>query len=180
MKIAATRSARLRRAGVCSAAALALLTATGCSAVSPIATGIPYSPGDGKIIDMNGVGLRNVALVSLGEDEPGRFIGTAVNETDQDQTVEITVGDTTVEVPVEAGRSVSLQEEDLEVETTGGNPGTYTEGTLSFGGASEDIRIPVLGPTQEEYRDLVPGDVDDAEWRDHLYEETHTYGYDDH
>lgn len=178
MNTAAIRSARLRRLGAGSAAAVALLAATGCSAVSPIATGIPYSPSDGMVADLGetGVGVRNLAVVSTGAEEPGRVIGSVVNTSQEDKTVTVEVNGESQEVTVEAGKVTSLQDEEWEIASAGAGAGEYTEGALAADGQSQDLEIPVLGPTLEEYRDLAPGDVDDAQWQDHLDEETLHYG----
>ena len=176
MNTAATRSARLRRLGAGSAAAVALLAATGCSAVSPIATGIPYSPSDGIVADLDGAGVRNLAVVSTGADEQGRVIGAVVNTTREDMTVTVEVAGTSQDVELSAGEVVSLEDEEFIVDQAGAEAGEYTEGTLEVDGGSKDLQVPVLGPTMEEYRDLVPGDFDEAEWTDHLDEETLEYG----
>ena len=176
MNTAATRSARLRRLGAGSAAAVALLAATGCSAVSPIATGIPYSPSDGIVADLDGAGVRNLAVVSNGADEQGRVIGSVVNTTAEDVTVTVEVSGDSQDVDVPAGEVVSLQDQDWVVGSTGADAGEYTEGAFSVGGDSQDLQVPVLGPTLKEYQDLVPGGYDEAQWQDHLDEETLHYG----
>lgn len=177
---AATRSARLRRLGAGSAAAVALLAATGCSAVSPIATGIPYSPSDGMVADLDGtgIGVRNLAVVSTGAEEQGRVIGSVVNKSEEDVTVTVEVSGTSQDVEVPAGKVTSLEEEEFVVDKTGADAGEYTEGVLKADGDSQDLEIPVLGPTMKEYQDLAPGDVDKAQWEDHLHEETLHYGTD--
>lgn len=176
MNTVATRSARLRRLGAGSAAAVALLAATGCSAVSPIATGIPYSPSDGIVADMGDAGVRNLAVVSTGAEEQGRVIGSVVNKSQEDMTVTVEVSGTSQDVDVPAGKAVSLEDEEFIVDQAGADAGQYTEGALSVDGESQDVQVPVLGPTMKEYQDLVPGGFDEAEWTDHLHEETHHYG----
>lgn len=178
MNTAATRSARLRRLGAGSAAAVALLAATGCSAVSPIATGIPYSPSDGIVADLDGAGVRNLAVVSTGAEEQGRVIGSVVNTSREDLTVTVEVSGDTQDVDVAAGEVVSLEDQEFIVDQAGADAGQYTEGVLEVDGESKDLQIPVLGPTMKEYQDLVPGGFDEAEWTDHLDEETHHYGGD--
>ena len=152
---AATRSARLRRLGAGSAAAVALLAATGCSAISPIATGIPYSPSDGIVADLDGAGVRNLAVVSTGADEQGRVIGSVVNKTQEDMTVTVEVSGDSQDVDVPAGKVVSLQDEEWVVDEAGADAGEYTEGALSVDGDSQDLEIPVLGPTMAEYLSLI-------------------------
>lgn len=176
MNTAATRSARLRRLGAGSAAAVALLAATGCSAVSPIATGIPYSPSDGMVADLDGAGVRNLAVVSTGSEEKGRVIGSVVNKTQKDMTVTVEVNGESKDVEVKAGKVTSLQDENWELGKTGADAGKYTKGVLKVDGDSEDLEVPVLGPTLKEYQDLVPGGYDKAKWEDHLHEETLHYG----
>ena len=180
MNTASTRSARLRRLGAGSVAAVALLAATGCSAVSPIATGIEYSPSDGIVKDVDGIGLRNVGVVSTGEDEKGRVLGSVSNSTQQEADVTLDLSGGSAEVTVPAGETVSLEEEEHILDSTGAVPGAMIDGTLKTGSTETDVKVPVLSPTQKEYRDLAPGTVDEKEWTGHLNEETHHYGTEGH
>ena len=180
MKFAASRSAR-RRTGAAALAAAALLGATGCSAVSPIATAFHYSASDGLTADpMEDLGLRNVALVgdeAAGESTPGRFIGSLQNLGEQDGKATLTVNGTSVTVDVPKGQMVSLEKQELTVEDAGARTGARADMKVSFapaGGqqADADVTVPVLSGVLPEYASFAPGGADTEELQKHLHEES--------
>lgn len=163
-------------------AAVALLGATGCSAVSPIATAIEYDASDG----VNGeqadfLGYRNLALVGDGESGPARLIGSLENLSDQTQTYTLQAeggGSATVQVP--AGQTLNLEDDANEtvLERQGVWVGQNLPVTVSGNGGQAELDLPLLGATQQHYRDLLPEGVDPSEedLNSHLDEETHHYG----
>lgn len=176
MKSAASRPAR-RRIAAGALALTALLGATGCSAVSPVATAIPYSPSDGIVVTQPDlVEVRNLALVGEGESGPARLIGTLVNPTDSDKSYTLSLqdgGQATVQVP--AGESVRLEDEQnkQEIERKAW-PGQNAQGTIAADGASVDVAVPVLSATQEHYAEYLPAGQQPS--TEHLDQETLHYG----
>ncbi|MDO4239616.1 hypothetical protein [Micrococcus sp.] len=176
MKSAASRPAR-RRIAAGALALTALLGATGCSAVNPVATAIPYSPSDGTTVSQPDlVEARNLALVGEGASGPARLIGTLVNPTDADKSYTVSLqdgGQATVQVP--AGQSVRLEDEQNKQEIERNVwPGQNAQGTIAADGASVEVGIPVLSATQEQYAEYLPAGQQPS--TEHLHEETLHYG----
>lgn len=177
----ASRPAR-RHLAAGALAAVALLGATGCSAVSPIATAIEYDASDGvngEVQDF--LGYRNLALVGHGDSGPARLIGALENLSDQAQTYTFQAeggGSATVQVP--AGETLSLEDDANEtvLERQDAWVGENLPVTVSGNGGQVDLDVPLLGATQDHYRELLPEGVDpsDEELGGHLDEETHHYG----
>lgn len=177
----ASRPAR-RHLAAGALAAVALLGATGCSAVSPIATAIEYDASDG----INGeekdfLGYRNLALVGDGDSGPARLIGTLENLSDQTQTYTFQAeggGSATVQVP--AGETLKLEDDANQtvLERQDAWVGELLPVTVSGNGGQTELEVPLLGATQDHYRDLLPEGVSpsDEELDSHLDEETHHYG----
>ncbi|MGC5049674.1 hypothetical protein [Micrococcus porci] len=174
MKSVASRPAR-RRLAAGALALTAVLGATGCSAVSPVATGIQYSASDGVNATQTGfVEVRNLGMVGEGASGPARLIGSLKNDSGADKTYTIAVQDGgQVTVPVKAGETVKLEEQQLEVERSVW-PGQNAQATVSADGTQLQLGVPVLSATQEQYKEYLPtGQSADTE---HLDEQTATYG----
>lgn len=177
----ASRPAR-RHLAAGALAAVALLGATGCSAVSSIATAIQYSPSDG----INGqeqdfLSYRNLALVGDGESGPARLIGTVENTSGQDQTYTFQAeggGSATLKVPAGESRKLEDEANTTVLEREGVWVGENLPVTVSGNGGTADLAVPLLSATQEQYRDLLPEGVEPSEEDlvGHLHEETHHYG----
>ena len=155
----ASRPAR-RHLAAGALAAVALLGATGCSAVSPIATAIQYSPSDG----INGqeqdfLSYRNLALVGDGESGPARLIGTVENTSGQDQTYTFQAeggGSATLKVPAGESRKLEDDANTTVLEREGVWVGENLPVTVSGNGGQTELEVPLLGATQDHYRDLLP------------------------
>jgi len=183
VKFAATRPAR-RRLAAGALAATALLGVTGCSAVSPIATGIVYSASDG----VNGtqkdmVDYRNLALIGAGDSGPARLIGMLKNPTDQAKTYTLSAeGGSTATVEVGPNASVTLEDQETVLERQGVWAGENLPVTLAADGQEVALELPILAATQEHYRDLLPAGVtpSEEELQGHLHEESLHYGGEGH
>ncbi|MFE7631901.1 hypothetical protein [Kocuria sp. NPDC057446] len=161
MKIAARQ--KLRRAGLSAAAAAALLTTTGCAYINPPATTMVYSAADGIVEQVGDVKLANVLIVATGADEEGRVLGTLVNDGDQDVTLTIDADGATAEVPIPAGGSVNLeQDEEIVLDRAGAEPGLKVETEFTAGGESHTDQVPVLDHTFPRYAEFIPGGAPDT------------------
>lgn len=174
MKFAA-RKATARNAAVAGLAAVALLGATGCSAINPQATTIQYAPSDGVVANVGEAELRNIALVTSEPNAEARYIGTiAADTSEQDLDVSITVAGTETQFTVPAGESLTLEDPANEriIPDSGGFPGGMVEATVEVTGggetATEQVDITILDGTLPEYRPFVPGGADPATI-EHLY-----------
>lgn len=151
---------RLRNAGLGAAFAAAALTATGCAVTSPQATAFEYSPGDGIVEAVGPVSLNNVLIVAESADDPGRLLGTLVNGSGDDVTVEVAVeGADPVSIDIPAGGEVALEDDANEqlVEPAGAGPGLTTPVTFTAAGETHEDQLPVLDHTFPRYAEFIPG-----------------------
>ena len=140
-----TRAASVLRATTL--AAVGLLVA-GCSSFSPIQTEYDYPAADGVRLSIDGLELRNLAVVAAEADGPGVVIGQAVNSSAAAVDVSFSLGEapTPVETTVPAGSGDSLPE--VEIQSVPAAPGDTVELTVSTPEAGQNVvRVPVLAPT---------------------------------
>lgn len=164
-------------------AATIALGATGCEFMSPAHTVDIKQITDGVDVSTGKVDVRNALLIS-DDGESARFIGTLVNNDDQDDyTVSIEIGGATQTVDVPANTHVdlamaggagsddesSVQEGDTTQGTTAGDaepvvfdnadatPGSLVKVYFSYPDAEGvSANVPVLTSSQEEYQTLAP------------------------
>ncbi|MGN7151093.1 hypothetical protein ACTHQ6_19045 [Arthrobacter sp. SAFR-179] len=154
------RAQRGKLALTAAALGASLLTA-GCGYITPQQTSHQYSASDGIRADLGPLQLRNILIVSTGEDKPGRLIGAVYNSSSKD--VKLTVNGakgSQTEVPVKANSYTLLNEDSDEaiLSTTGGKPGSLVDVKISENGTnvSNTVKVPVLDATLAEYKDYVP------------------------
>ncbi|MCV9995949.1 MULTISPECIES: hypothetical protein [Paeniglutamicibacter] len=149
---------------VVAAAALAILSlgVTSCGAINEQATTFQYAASDGIVLNVGDVEVRNLMLVTKSATDEARLLGSLVNSTDAAQKLEVTLASGSVSIDVPAKSVVSLEktENAKTVPSTGVLPGALAQATLSIGSGSDEVRIPVIDGTLEEYRDYVPGGHD--------------------
>ncbi|MDQ0147497.1 hypothetical protein J2T23_003408 [Pseudarthrobacter niigatensis] len=157
---AMNRAQRGKLALTAAALGASLLTA-GCGYITPQQTSHQYSASDGIRADLGPLQLRNILIVSTGEDEPGRLIGAVYNSSSKD--VKLTVNGakgSQTEVPVKANSYTLLNEKSDEaiLSTTGGKPGSLVDVKISENGTNVNstVKVPVLDATLQEYKDYVP------------------------
>ncbi|MFC4904881.1 hypothetical protein [Kocuria oceani] len=157
MKTAARKS--LKRAGLSAAAVAALLTASGCSAINPVATAeVGYAPADGIVVEMGDINLTNMLIVAESAEAPGRLLGSIDNESAEDVTVTLDTGEATAEIDVPAGVTVKLEEgEPVILEPAGAMPGLMVETEFSAAGETLIDSVPVLDHTFPRYAEFIPG-----------------------
>ncbi len=115
---------------------LGLLTVTGCGYINPQQTTHQYAASDGIRADLGPLQLRNILIVSAGEDEPGRLLGAVYNSSSQD--VKLTVNGaegSQTEVPVKANSYTLLNDSTDEaiLSTTGGIAGSLVDVKVTRG-----------------------------------------------
>ncbi|WP_308932059.1 hypothetical protein [Arthrobacter sp. SLBN-112] len=154
------RAQRGKLALTAAAIGVSLLTA-GCGYITPQQTSHQYSASDGIRADLGPLQLRNMLIVSSGEDEPGRLIGAVYNSSSKD--VKLTVNGakgSQTEVPVKANSYTLLNEntDQAILSTTGGKPGSMVDLKITENGTnvSNTVKVPVLDATLKEYKDYVP------------------------
>ncbi|NUT71917.1 hypothetical protein [Pseudarthrobacter sp. C4D7] len=154
------RAQRGKLALTAAALGASLLTA-GCGYITPQQTSHQYSASDGIRADLGPLQLRNILIVSTGENEPGRLIGAVYNSSSKD--VKLTVNGakgSQTEVSVKANGSTLLNDtsDAAILSTTGGKPGSLVDVKISENGTnvSSTVKVPVLDATLEEYKNYVP------------------------
>lgn len=169
-------SSTARRMAAASLAAVAVVGATGCSAVNYQATTHQYSASDGVLQDIEDVKFRHLAFVGAAEGEAARAIGSVNNGGTEDAQVQIQADGETFSFTVPAGESVSLEhDEEFVLDAISAPPGGMHEITLSVDGTSEQVQASVLDGTLEEYREALPGEFDEASI-EHLEHGPDTWG----
>lgn len=161
MKFAASKT--LKRAGASALVASFMLTATGCGYIYKQPTTIIYSASDGQMANLGNedVQLRNIMVISSGEDETGRLLGTILNQAEEDATVTLAFPTETVTVDVEANSEVRLEDEDqaTTLSQTGANPGMTlmdVEVTSNVTTEPTTFNVPVLDGSLDEYAPYLP------------------------
>ncbi|MEW1981589.1 hypothetical protein AB0333_11780 [Citricoccus sp. NPDC079358] len=168
MKFAASK-ATTRNAAVAGLATVALLGATGCSAVNMQATTLQYAPSDGIVANVGDAQLRNIALITTDPEAEARYIGTLASASGEPLEVSITVDGTQTRFSVPGEDSLKLEDPANEqIIPSAGRPGTLVDATVEVDGVSETVGITILDGTLEEYRPFVPGGAEPSV-DDHLY-----------
>ena len=167
----------------------ALIGTTGCSAVNPQATTFEYAPSDGTQTtitseevsdsastedDFNAPGehvdFLNIGVITGSADDIGTLMGTIDNQSDSSQNVELQINNETFEFSLEAGEILKLEDEEITIDGVGTEPGGLAEGVATAFGQDKEFHVSILPPTLEEYRELYPGDLNEEEQIEHLYD----------
>jgi hypothetical protein len=146
--------------------AVIVLGTSGCAILSTQATTIPYSPGDGvNIPDSGPLQVRNVLIVSEGDNAEGNLVAAVVNPTEEAHTLNIELGEgasaETATVRVPAGETVSLGAPDgeppLPLERIDGAPGSTVPVYFQSGdGEGVLYQVPILDGALDYYGELLP------------------------
>lgn len=150
---------RLRTIGLGAAFAAAALTSAGCAALTNDQdTASHYSPADGIVEQLGDLSINNLLIVAESADADGRLLGTLVNESDQDMSVEIAVeGADPITVEVPAADEVRLEDDEQLVEPAGAEPGLLVPVTITVDGETLEHELPVLDHTFPRYAEYIPG-----------------------
>ncbi len=165
MRIAASKRIvnRAQRISLIALIGAGALAVSGCSYINPQSTGQIYSASDGVRSDMGSLELRNILIVSSGENKPGRIIGAVFNTSDSD--IQLTISGPTgsqTEIAVKAHGDYYLNEKsDASIlSTVSAAPGALEllrlEQTGGTGPQSAELNVPVLDGTLKEYQQYIP------------------------
>ncbi|YCK79384.1 hypothetical protein M1D32_15400 [Arthrobacter sp. D3-16] len=154
------RAQRAKVALTAAALGVGLLT-SGCGYTNSQQTSQQYQQSDGINADLGPLELRNMLIVSNGEDQPGRVIGAVYNSSSQDVTLTLNGAEgSQTEVPVKASSYTRLNDTSDEaiLSTTGGIPGSLVDVKISENGTnvSNTVKVPVLDATLPEYKEYLP------------------------
>lgn len=150
---------RAQRAAAAGVIALAVLGVSSCSAVNEQATVIEYSPSDGIVENVGEVELRNILVVSNGDGEAGRLLGTVVNASPEAVDFSLALGGTTLTWNIASGEKVIFEDAptaEVTVPNVDTLPGTGLRADASNGTETVDLDVPVVDGTLESYREYLP------------------------
>ena len=139
-----------RAASVLRATALAAtgLLVSGCATFSPVQTEYDYPAADGVRLSIDGLELRNLAVVAAEPEGPGVVIGQAVNSSAAavDVAFSLEGSPAPAQTTVPAGSGDALPE--VQLESVPAAPGDTVELTVTTPEAGQNVvRVPVLAPT---------------------------------
>ncbi len=132
---------------------LLVLVGAGCSSPAEEDRDAIAVGEDGKV---GSVELLSVLLVSAGEGEPARLLGTLMNETDQPLEITLSDKDDNVIVTVAGNGQYPFDTNEAIFETAGDAPGANTTITVEADGETTDLVVPVVDGTLERYRPYLP------------------------
>jgi hypothetical protein len=161
--VTSPRPRTLRAAALVVGVAVTGLALAGCSATNQITTENNYSASDGVRSTIGDVRASNLLVLAAAEGEPGSLQGGLVNQSDEDRSVTLAVGDeeTTVDLGPRETVFLGVGEQDGFVEVTfpavDVPPGGLLPVTLSTPeDGSIEVQVPVLDGTLPEYASAVP------------------------
>lgn len=155
---------RLPRPAALAILALVVGTSAACSVTNPQTTQLAYTPGDGAYVPLSAdVSVTSLLIVTEDAESPGTLIGRVVNDGTEPAAVQISGGEqgqAVVSLQVSPRSSVALGpdgDREVVVDSVGVVPGGLVPMTVTLeGGESQNVGVPVLDGTFEEYADLVP------------------------
>ncbi|MGY2743721.1 hypothetical protein ACVWZ8_000838 [Arthrobacter sp. UYCu723] len=158
---AMNRGQRGKLAMATAALGIGLLSVTGCGYINPQQTSEQYSASDGTRTDLGPLQLRNMMIISAGEDKPGRVIGAVYNSSSSDVKLTITgAGGSQTDIPVKKKSSTMLNDSTDEaiLSSTGAKPGSVVEVCISEDGTNQNakFKVPVLDATITDYKQYLP------------------------
>ncbi|WP_354190086.1 hypothetical protein [Arthrobacter sp. UYCu712] len=155
------RGQRGKLAMATAALGIGLLSVTGCGYINPQQTSEQYSASDGTSTHLGPLQLRNMMIISAGEDKPGRVIGAVYNTSSTDVLLTVNgAGGSQTQIPVKKNSYTLLNDSNDEaiLSSTGGKPGTMAEVSISEDGTSQNaqFKVPVLDATIADYKQYLP------------------------
>lgn len=152
---------RVRRASMVAAVGAGLLSATACGYITPQETTRIQTVTDGISANVGPLQLRNMLIVSTGENKPGRVVGGVFNSSSKDVslTIDGASGSQTT-IPVKANSQTLLTGESnpAVLSTSGGNAGSLVPLKVTESGTNQtaEVKVPVLDGTLKEYQQYLP------------------------
>jgi hypothetical protein len=156
-----TRGRRGKLAIATAALGIGLLSVTGCGYINPQQTSEQYSASDGTRTDLGPLQLRNMMIVSDGQDKPGRVLGAVYNTSSKDAKLTINgANGSQTQVPVKKNSYTLLNDssDSAVLSSTGGKPGSVVEVTIREDATNTDakFKMPVVDGTIVDYKQYLP------------------------
>lgn len=158
---AMNRGQRGKLAMATAALAIGLLSVAGCGYINPQQTTEQYVASDGTQADVGPLQLRNMIIISGGQDQPGRVIGAVYNSSSEDVTLTINgAAGSQTRIPVKQNSYTLLNDsaDEAILSTTGGAPGSLVEVSITEDGTNQNakFKVPVLDGTISDYKEYLP------------------------
>jgi hypothetical protein len=157
---AMNRGQRGKLAMATAALGIGLLSVTGCGYINPQQTAEQYAASDGTMADLGPLQLRNIMVISDGEDKPGRVIGAVYNTSPKDASLTISGADgSQTKVPVKQNSYLLLEgANEAILSKSGAKPGSIVELNISEDATNETakFKVPVLDGTIVDYKEYLP------------------------
>lgn len=127
----------------------AALLMSGCAVFSPVQTDVNYLPGDGTQLEMPGLGLRNLVVITDELGAPGVLVGQAVNLGDVPIQVTFAVeGSSTpaaATVPAFAATPIAQTPTRVDIDSVPAAPGGMVTMVIATREAGQNlVQVPVL------------------------------------
>lgn len=137
---------------------LAMTALSGCTPLSPVKTQKSYAASDGVRAQFDDLRVENLLLLTAEQGAPAQVFATLVNNSDQDATFTIQLGDeVVVEQEVAADSQVKLPLEEGTALQGDFQPGAMVDGTVTVDtGGSQEVAVPVLDGTIPPYDEYLP------------------------
>lgn len=145
---------RLIRALLCFL--LAFGTAVGLSGCYNAGVENYKSVAPGANLDLQGLELRSISVVTAAKDSPGRLLGMVFNRTGEDIALVIKDKNNTMDLTVPAHGQIGFDTSEHILQSTENAPGARTDLTVEAKGKSEVFDVPVLDGTLSQYAPYVP------------------------
>jgi hypothetical protein len=135
---------------------------TGCGYINPQQTSEQYSASDGTRTDLGPLKLRNMMIISDGEDKPGRVMGAVYNDSSRDAQLTISgAGGAQTQISVKKNSYVLLNKDSADeavLSSTGAKPGALAELSIRENGTNQSakFKVPVLDATIVDYKKYIP------------------------
>ena len=110
----------------------------------------------GSDLNFAGLKLRSVLLVTSGQDEPARVLGTIINTTATD--IELVLADSDEQVPVKipANGNREFDQTPVILNSAPEAPGARADLTVSVKGQETIINVPIQNGTFDQYQPYIP------------------------
>src|SRR5699024_2474802 len=121
------------------------------------------------------VKFLNIGLVTDSTDGSGQLFVAIHNASDSSQVVGRKINYDSFSFSFDADDTLDFADEDATMESVCTAPGELADGVASVFGNDSDFFVSVLPPTLDEYQELFPGDVNEDEQVEHLYDQQGQY-----
>jgi hypothetical protein len=153
---------RRQHLAVLAAVSALALTLTGCGSIRT-QTQQWYTPADGASAEAGDIALRNVVVVADESGEESAVLATFANRGEEDQLLEVRVGDATatptggdLTIPADGYATLGPGETEVEVEGADAVPGTFVEVEFRFERAPRTTVDALVQAAEGEYENALP------------------------